>query len=432
MPWVTGLTVRVLTYEGARTGHSTLVDAMVELVQREGLSGITVTRALEGNSQHVLSRLSTTANAGDDLPLIIEIVDRDECIEPLLAAIASLVTSGTVTVTDARVYFPATKVVVKDVMLPPGFTARADTSLAQVLVALVEGGARLVPVVGEGGALQGVITLSTLLQKIDPSLAIHLTEKQTPEHVRMHLQRLVAGHSAHDCMLRSPAVLPPMASLERAARHLAAHHITRVPVVDEGRRVIGVVGEHEIIAALVMPLKTDARSNPTDAVAPLRRSVMPGAGQQLIAGVLAEREVPRLPRAAPADEVLRAIEAAPHNVAFIVDSGGRLCGLIDERAILQRAVPGPHGGIGNWVTHLLSRSSFDVLSLLRHGGARTLTAEALMRPVRPTVLETMPVAEALAEMINASHSDLAGVVTPDRQPVGILWRHDALRALVGG
>lgn len=52
MAFVPGLTVRILTREGARTGHKSVMDALVELVRRDGLSGITVTCALEGYSAH--------------------------------------------------------------------------------------------------------------------------------------------------------------------------------------------------------------------------------------------------------------------------------------------------------------------------------------------------------------------------------------------
>jgi CBS domain-containing protein len=431
MPWVPGLTVRIFTHEGARGPHGPLVGALEDLVRREGLAGLTITRAFEGMRQHGASRFATNSDARDDLPLVIEIVDRSECVEPLLGEIAALVTSGTLTVTDARVYFPASQLVVRDVMVDPRFTARAETPLAEVLLALVEGGARLVPVVAADKTLQGVITLSNLLDVLDPALAAHLAEQQTAEQIRHHLQQLAEGKTARDGMLTSVAVLHPTLNIEGAARYLAAHQVTRVPVVDDRRRVVGMVGEHQLVAALVAPLRTDGTREDAQASALLRGSVGARAGGPLSAGSLAVRDVPQVQRTAHGNEVVRAVEACPSNVALVVDHDGRLAGLIDERAILQRAVPDVHEGVGSWVSHLFSRSSLDVVSLLRRGGARTLTAEALMRPARPVVAEATPVAEALAEMLNAGHSDLAVVVTPDQHPVGILWRQDALHSLVG-
>ncbi len=45
MPYTSGLAVRILTHEGARAGHHSLMDALIEVVKRERLAGVTVTRA---------------------------------------------------------------------------------------------------------------------------------------------------------------------------------------------------------------------------------------------------------------------------------------------------------------------------------------------------------------------------------------------------
>jgi PII-like signaling protein len=103
---VSGAAVRVLTRERARVGHHSVVDALVELVRREGLAGITVTRALEGYSAHGGLRTSGWADLADDLPLVIEIVDRAERIEQVLPAITALITEGALTVTALQLFVP--------------------------------------------------------------------------------------------------------------------------------------------------------------------------------------------------------------------------------------------------------------------------------------------------------------------------------------
>lgn len=109
MTFVPGLTVRILTREGARTGHKSVLDAIVEVVTSEKLAGITVTRALEGYSAHGGMHTANWADIADDLPLIIEIVDRAERIEPVLPEIAALVPDGALTVAQVRLFIPGSE-----------------------------------------------------------------------------------------------------------------------------------------------------------------------------------------------------------------------------------------------------------------------------------------------------------------------------------
>lgn len=108
MPFVPGLSVRVLTHERARAGRHSVVDALLELVRREHLAGVTVSRAAEGYSLRGGLRDSSVVELGDDLPQTVEIVDRAERIEEVLPAIASLITDGTLTVTEVRLFVPDT------------------------------------------------------------------------------------------------------------------------------------------------------------------------------------------------------------------------------------------------------------------------------------------------------------------------------------
>jgi len=80
-----------------------LSTALIERLRSEGLAGATVTRAIEGfgaasriHSAHIL-RLS------QDLPLVIEIVDKEERIERALSIVDEMVGDGLVTMSDVEV-----------------------------------------------------------------------------------------------------------------------------------------------------------------------------------------------------------------------------------------------------------------------------------------------------------------------------------------
>lgn len=431
MPWVAGLSVRVLSHEGAHSGQKLLVDALTELVQRQHLAGITVTRAIAGLSDHSGFRTAGALDLGNDMPLVIEIVDRLDRIEPLLPQIATIVTSGVLTVADVRLYFPASHLRVRDVMQPARLVVREDEPLARVVRALLEEGVRLVPVVAADGTLRGIITLSYLLQHIDTELAAHLADPTRPEHLRLHLDRLADGKRADACMLAQPRVVHTETALDAAGRMLTQNNITRAPVVTSDRHVTGILGEHDIATALLEPPQPTAGEH----VAALHMGIHPAAGAPLTAESLVDRTVPVIPQTATAQEVVHAVYTADEPLALVVDENGRLRGLIDEHALLSRAIPGVPAGIGAALSRFFSRSSAPLHTSLAQSSPQArnaVRAGQLAEPVAATVPPDASAADALARMIAPPGSDFVVVTMPDGRPVGVLWRQTALQALVGG
>lgn len=104
MAWVCGQTVRILTHERARAAGGLMMDAIMGIVRRDGLAGVTMTRALEGWSAHGGVRTSGWADLSDDLPVLIEIVDRVEKIEAALPDIIALGAHGVLSVSDTQLY----------------------------------------------------------------------------------------------------------------------------------------------------------------------------------------------------------------------------------------------------------------------------------------------------------------------------------------
>lgn len=446
MPWVPGLSVRVLTHEGARasSGHQLVTDALLGLVRRHHLAGATVVRAVEGVSDHGPVRAAGLVDLGADLPLVIEIVDRADRIEPLLQEIAALVPSGVLSVAAARVYFPATDLRVADVMAKPraGAVVRPETPLAEVLAPLLEGAVRMVVVATAEGRLAGIITLGQLLRTVDPALASHIAERhqQDPGHLRQHLEQATAGRTAWDVMLAEPVVVRSDMPLEAAARTLTARGVTRAPVVDAASTVVGVLGERQLAAALVAP--TIASGDGEEAEV-LRLCVLPGAGETVTAGVLAQRDLPVLPETLNGTATVRSVYETHARLALVVGPDGRLRGIVDEHALLDHTLPAASGGARAALARLFSRAPDRALAAVRErerepqqrGGttsSSSTTAASLMRPAPAVVAAETPVAQALAEQLHATDCDVAVVIDAAERPVGVLWRNEALRVLVGG
>lgn len=440
MPWVPGLTVRVLTHERAQVGQQRIVDALFEVVRHHKLAGMTVTHAFEGTSRHGGMRAPHIVELGEDPPIVVEIVDRTERIEPVLPQIAALVTSGVLTVSDARLYFPASALSVQDIMQQPRLVVRPDTPIADVLPTLLDDGIRLVPVAAENDLLVGVVTLGHLLRAADPALGAHLVEARgTSEHIRAHLDRLIQGRAVREVMISEPYTLTPTLTLEEAVGAMTRHHITRAPVVDASRHLVGLISERMLVAALVAPVMKSAgldagimRAEDAELSGALRRGVHPSAGEPLTAGLLADRTVPIVSESAPWEEVVDAVQTSASCLILVVTPERRLRGLIDEQTLLERAIPGTNANLGRALRRTLLRSPGQVFGALRGLSARPLIAAELLRAAPLVMPESEPLADALVQMVQADQAELAVVIDEAQQPLGVLKRNEALRALVSG
>lgn len=83
--------------------HKPLYQAIVEMLRERGLAGATVLRGIEGFGKS--SRIHTAAilRLSEDLPIMIEVVDKAERIDAILPVIDEMVTEGLVTVQDVHV-----------------------------------------------------------------------------------------------------------------------------------------------------------------------------------------------------------------------------------------------------------------------------------------------------------------------------------------
>ncbi|MEX2245401.1 MAG: DUF190 domain-containing protein [Dehalococcoidia bacterium] len=80
-----------------------LSTALVERLRAEGLAGATVTRGVEGFGANSRIHTAHILRLSEDLPLVVEVVDRAERIERILPLIDEMVGDGLVTLADVDV-----------------------------------------------------------------------------------------------------------------------------------------------------------------------------------------------------------------------------------------------------------------------------------------------------------------------------------------
>jgi len=98
-----GQLLRIFIGESDRWEGRPLYEAIVRKARELGLAGATVLRGLEGFGAH--SRIHTTKilRLSEDLPIVIEIVDREERIAELLPRLDEMVREGLVTLEKVRI-----------------------------------------------------------------------------------------------------------------------------------------------------------------------------------------------------------------------------------------------------------------------------------------------------------------------------------------
>lgn len=98
-----GKLLRIFVGEDDEHDGRPLYQAIVELLRREGLAGATVFRGIMGFGRSSVVHSAKVLRLSEDLPIVIECVDRAGNIERVLPALDDLIDEGLVTIEHAEV-----------------------------------------------------------------------------------------------------------------------------------------------------------------------------------------------------------------------------------------------------------------------------------------------------------------------------------------
>ena len=101
-----GVLLRIFIGESDRYGGRPLSEVIVGAAREAGLAGATAWKGFMGFGAHSRLHTARVLRLSTDLPVIIEIVDRQEAIEAFLPRLDGLVREGLVTLerADVRLY----------------------------------------------------------------------------------------------------------------------------------------------------------------------------------------------------------------------------------------------------------------------------------------------------------------------------------------
>lgn len=168
----------------------------------------------------------------------------------------------------------------RDVMVSPVITANVRASVKDVAKVLLDRRISAVPVLDDDGRLAGIVSEGDLL---------HRTESGTERHRSWWLQALTGSgqmaeefvkahaHRIADVMTTDVITARPDTPLHEIAALLEKNMIKRVPIVDAGGHVVGIVSRANLIQAVAAGGKEIERPVSDEA---LREQLMAELGKQ--------------------------------------------------------------------------------------------------------------------------------------------------------
>ncbi|HEY7467142.1 MAG TPA: DUF190 domain-containing protein [Dehalococcoidia bacterium] len=98
-----GKQLRIFIGESDRWHHRSLADALLEMLREEGLAGATVLRGVAGFGAHSRIHTAHVLRLSEDLPIVIEVIDRPDRIEKVMPRLDEMVQEGLVVVSDVDI-----------------------------------------------------------------------------------------------------------------------------------------------------------------------------------------------------------------------------------------------------------------------------------------------------------------------------------------
>lgn len=98
-----GQLLRIFVGESDRWHGHPLYEAIVRKARELGLAGATVLRGLEGFGAQSRIHTAKILRLSEDLPIVVEIVDRAERVQQLLPELAEMVQDGLITLENVHI-----------------------------------------------------------------------------------------------------------------------------------------------------------------------------------------------------------------------------------------------------------------------------------------------------------------------------------------
>jgi CBS domain-containing protein len=361
--------IEIFTNEDARYRNKPVADAVIEYIRGLKIAArCIVTRGIAGCYESGEVATGRVEILSFNLPIRIYIVLPAAASEQVLAGLDQLVGNGIIALHDLKVishktantFFPR-QLTVRDVMTaePKCVTAEDPVSAAaRLLLSSIFTG---LPVVDNKGRPVGVITQGDLIGRGGLPLRLGLLAESAYDEIESIMHAL-AHKRVVEVMTTAAVTIAEDRPLTEAVDLMLAKALKRLPVVGKDGRLTGMLSRLDIF-------KTVMREAPDwDAF----RAQDIEVNNLRIVGDILRRDTQTVPPDATLDKVIRIIDGNDMQRVAVVDTEGKLLGIIADSDLLQYFKPDEEG-----LRYLFSKITHSLKGDIEQRLAQTKASEVM-------------------------------------------------------
>lgn len=408
-----GKRLRIYIGESDRWRGKPLDTAILEAIRAQGLAGATVFRGVSGFGAHSHIRTTSIEVLSIDLPVVIEVVDIPERIQRALDAVSPMVQEGLVTLEDVTIVkythrylnpLPVDRLV-SEVMTRDVVSLKPEMTVRDAWQKMIRYAVKAMPVVDGSGCVIGLLTDEDLIDRGGIFHRLSVTLQLPDEDIQKAVKSLeTTALTVAEVMTRPVVTIAPEDSLGSAAQKMVRANLKRLPVVDAGDHLVGMLSRLDILKQLVeLPAQT------------IQQNTVKGAGKTV--RDIIQTELPTINREDPIGQIAEKFVRSGTHRLIVVDDEKHAIGMISDSDLVARSQPEKRNGI------------LDTLRNIGKPPAAGETAEEIMSPGVVEISPDATITDCVNKMLAENRKWLV-VVDEKGSPRGFVDREGLLRALV--
>jgi len=419
-----GKALCVVIYIGEDNRHQgkPLYAALLDFLRREGAMGATVTRGMAGFGARSRIHTANIVDLSTDLPIKVEWIDHPEQIDRLIPLVRAMIGDGLITIGELEVIQYAAgrrpdplEQSVGNIMRTSVTTVLPQTPVARIIDLLIDRGYRCLPVVDTDRHVVGIITDGDLLRQANLPARLGLYGTIPAESLRAQFAELASSTGvATDVMTEPVVTVDADETLRNLVTKMNLHDLKRLPVVDSNGHLVGLVTRLDLLQTLEYQGLGDDTS----------QQQPPRCGSSI--PELMNVSPPTVTPDALLEDVLHALEQSHQQRVMVVDSTGKITGIVTDGDILRRSQDRENPTLLHRLRGLITGEMAGDEVMLNQDE----TAADLMTSPVFTVRSNTPLADALRVMLRHQIKRLP-VVDEENRLIGLLGRTSLLNGLVG-
>jgi CBS domain-containing protein len=415
--------IEIFTSEEARWEGQPLYEAVVRLVADMKIAArCSVIKGIGGSYESGEIATGRLEVLSYNLPILITIILPAAESDRILAPLEKMVTDGIVALQELTVIVHKTRGLllprhtrVRDIMTPAPKKVGPDTALDEVARLLLSSSFTGLPVVDAENRPVGVVSQGDLIYKAGMPMRLGLLAESAREKVGPVLEAL-ARRRAGEVMTKPAVTIDQDKLVTEAVQLMLQKEVKRLPVVDAGGRLVGILARVDVFHAIVRECPDwQAFREQEIAVDHLR----------FVSDIMRRDVLTVLPDT-PVEEVLRLIDCNDLQRVCVVDQAGLFLGLISDRDLLA-AFADRHPGIWDYFVSKIPFTERGRQQEKLRQDLRSQTAGQVMNTDIVTVREESPISEAIRLMLERAIKRLP-VVDAQGKFKGLVSREALLRA----